>query len=81
MRRKTENYILGSNIKRLRKENNIKQMELAKQIGVDRTSLSSYENEKRMPDILVLWNIADIFHISIDELVGRELKEDTYHQG
>ena len=45
---------------------------MAEKIGVDRTSLSSYENNKRVPDIFMLCRIADVFEISLDHLIGRE---------
>lgn len=72
---KTVQYKIGPRIKQLREENELKQNELAKLIGVDRTSLSSYENCKRIPDIFMLGRIADIFDISLDNLVGREFSE------
>lgn len=69
---KVVQYKIGPRIKQLREENELKQNELANLIGVDRTSLSSYENSKRIPDIFILSRIADIFDISLDNLVGRE---------
>lgn len=64
---------IGKQIKSLRKTHRWKQKELADKIGVDRTSLSSYENNKRIPDIYMLWRLADIFSVSLDELVGRKI--------
>ena len=52
-------YDIGSQIRKLRLENEWKQIELAKKIGVDRTSLSSYERGKRIPDIFILCRIAN----------------------
>lgn len=71
MKNRAEHYRLGTTLKTLREQRGFKQEELAKMIGVDRTSLSSYENNKRVPDIYILWRMADIFQISLDELVGR----------
>lgn len=73
---KKEPYKIGTRIQQLRRENDIKQIQLAKQIKVDRTSLSSYENNKRLPDIFILCEIADAFGVSLDYLVGREEKEE-----
>lgn len=68
-------YTVGIRIRQLREDRGLKQRELAEKIGVDRTSLSSYENSKRIPDIFILCSIADVFQISLDELVGREHRQ------
>lgn len=62
---------VGPRIRALRLEKNMTQRQLADKVGVDRTSLSSYENNKRVPDLFILCSLADIFGISLDELVGR----------
>ena len=63
---------VGIRIRRFRLEKNMTQDQLAAKIGGDRTSLSSYEHSKRMPDIFVLCRMADIFEVSLDDLVGRK---------
>ncbi len=68
----TEQYKIGNRIRKFRTESGLKQKEMADKIGVDRTSLSSYENNKRVPDIFILCRIADVFGISLDNLIGRE---------
>ncbi len=67
-------YDVGLRIKELRLENEWKQIELAKRIGVDRTSVSSYECGKRIPDIFILCRIADEFGVTLDYLVGRSVQ-------
>ena len=67
-------YDVGLRIKELRLENEWKQIELAKRIGVDRTSISSYERGKRIPDIFILCRIADEFGVTLDYLVGRSVQ-------
>ena len=42
----TEPYKIGNRIRKFRTEHGLKQKEMAEKIGVDRTSLSSYENNK-----------------------------------
>ncbi len=71
-------YIIGSRIRRLRREKKWKQKELASRICVDRTSLSAYENGKRLPDVYKLCRIADVFGVSLDELVGRKVPEKEF---
>ena len=48
---------------------NMTQAELAKKLYVQQNLVSSYENGYRTPDILTLCKLADIFEISLDELV------------
>lgn len=64
--------VIGRNIKRIRTDNNMTQKDLAYRLKVERPTLAHYEKGDRIPSIDILWNIADIFDISIDELVGRK---------
>lgn len=61
---------IGKRIQKLRIQNNMTQNKLSKKLGIDRT-LAHYEMGKRTPGIDILWEIADIFGVSIDELIGR----------
>lgn len=69
---RTEECRVGARIRLLRLEKNMTQRQLAAKIGVDRTSLSSYEHSKRTPDIFILCRMADVFDVSLDDLVGRK---------
>lgn len=64
--------ILGDRIRELRASRNWKQDDLAARLGVDRTTVGSYEQNRREPDLDSLCLIADLFGVSIDWLVGRE---------
>lgn len=63
---------VGRNIRRFREEKNLSQTQLAKKLWIHRTSLAGYEIGKRLPDIFMLWKMADIFEVSLDVLIGRE---------
>lgn len=63
---------IGKRIKELRIQNNMTQSKLANKLGIDRSTLTHYELGMRIPSIDILWEIADIFDVSIDELVGRK---------
>lgn len=63
---------LGKNLKYMRKCHNMSQSQLAGKLWLDRSSISGYEIGKRMPDILILWEMAEIMNVSLDELVGRK---------
>ena len=63
---------IGENIAALRKQKGITQEALASAIGVSPQSISKWENNTNMPDIMLLPIIADIFQVSIDNLFGRQ---------
>ena len=63
--------ILGENIRRLRKEKNINQKELASNLHTLRQTVSAYERGVTLPDVFMLIMIADFFGVSLDELTGR----------
>lgn len=60
---------ISDNIKKYRTENNITQENLAERLNVTRQAVSNWENGKTEPDIETLTKMAQIFDISIDELV------------
>ena len=62
------------NLKRIRQQNNLTQKEVAEKINTNRVNYNRYELEKGEPDIKTLIKLADLYHVSIDELVGREQK-------
>lgn len=68
-----ENNNFAHNLKELRIERNIGQVELAKSIGVSKGIISLWENGKREPTLHYVMIIAEYFEISIDELVGFKL--------
>lgn len=63
---------LGKSLKYMRECHNMSQSQLAGKLWLDRSSISGYEIGKRMPDILILWEMAEIMNVSLDELVGRK---------
>ena len=65
--------ILGYRLKQLRKEYKMSQADLGKILGVSKVSISGYENGTRLPSLQVLNGILDVFSVSADYLLGREL--------
>lgn len=65
------NEILGNNIMRLRKENDLTQEQLANGLGITYQAVSKWETGVSSPDISMLPLLADLFEVSIDELFGR----------
>ncbi len=54
----------------LRQSKNITQQRLAVDLGIDQTSISSYECGKYFPTVEVLVKIAEYFGVSTDYLLG-----------
>ena len=61
---------IGSNIKRLRKEKDITQEELAEYLGITSRAVSQWECERTTPDITAIPALCHIFGVSSDELLG-----------
>lgn len=65
-----------NNLKELRLEKNIGQVELARAIGVSKGIISLWENGLREPSMYCLICLAKFFNVSIDELVGFNQNEN-----
>lgn len=63
---------LGKRIVQNRKRKNLTQDQLAEKLGVTAQAVSKWENDQSCPDITMLPKLADIFGISIDELLGAD---------
>ena len=68
---------LGNKISALRKAKGIKQEELAERLGVSPQAVSKWENDISCPDIMLLPKLADIFQVTVDELLSREEKKQV----
>lgn len=63
---------IGRRIAKLRKDSNMTQMELADRMNVSFQAVSNWERGNSMPDISKLPELAEIFNISIDGLIGEK---------
>lgn len=61
---------LGENLRRLRKEQDLTQEQLADKLGVTYQSVSRWENGSTYPDLELIPAIAEIFSVTIDALLG-----------
>ena len=61
---------LGKRIAQLRKEKGMTQEQLAEKVGVSAQAVSKWENDVSCPDITLLPLLADLFGVSVDELLG-----------
>ena len=46
-------------------------------LDISRGSLSHYENGRREPDLETLIKVANLYNLSLDNLVGREWREQV----
>jgi transcriptional regulator with XRE-family HTH domain len=68
---------IGKNIAELRKNSSMTQEQLAEILGVSSQTVSKWENDTTMPDIMLLPAIAGCFSITVDELYGGRKPQET----
>ncbi len=64
---------VGHNIAELRKKCDMTQMELADKMGISFQAVSNWERGNSMPDISKLPELAEVFGVTIDHLLGEHL--------
>ncbi len=62
----------GTRFHRLRKAAGLTQEDVASHLNITPQAISKWENDINAPDISALPALAELFHISTDELLGRE---------
>lgn len=60
----------GGYLSCLRKKADMTQMELADRLNLTRQAISRYEHGDSFPDVSILVTIAEIFHVTLDELIN-----------
>ena len=65
----------SDNLKRLRKENNLSQEELAEKLNVSRQSVSKWESNSAYPEMDKIIQISNMFNVGIDELLNKDIRE------
>lgn len=68
---------IGKFIAELRKENNMTQAELGDRLGVTNKTVSRWENGNYMPDISLIKEMCQLFHISVNDFISRKRIEET----
>lgn len=66
-------YKFGKAISRLRKEKRLTQKELAEKVGVSDKAVSRWETGKNYPDIETLQRLAEVFDVSVNDLLTGEV--------
>ena len=73
--------LLNENIKQLRLQNGLSQVEFAKIMGVTKQCVSNWENDNVLPSIEMLVKMADYFNVSTDAILGRDEKVQLCMEG
>lgn len=68
---------IGEKIIELRKGNNYTQEKLANKLDVTRQTLSNWESDITSPDLAQAKRIAEIFNVSLDDLVNINLEIES----
>ncbi len=63
-----EQRMIKNRIKEYRAKYNMKQEDLAKLVGVRRETIGNLEKGKYNPSLVLAWNIAKVFNVSIEEV-------------
>ena len=69
--------MISMRIRELRKQAKLSQEMMDEKIGVSRQAITKWETGLGVPDIENLVAIADLFKLSLDELMGRDIEHET----
>lgn len=73
--RKIMNNNFSENLKKIRKEHNLSQEQLANELGVSRQAISKWESAVAYPEMDKIIALCDKFNLNIDDLLHRDIKE------
>ena len=69
------NSNLAKNLKKIRKENNLSQEDLASILGVSRQAISKWESKVSYPEMDKIVLLCKKFNLNIDDLLHKDIKE------
>lgn len=61
--------IIGEQLRDARQQHQLSQEQIAEMLGVSRQTISNWETSKSYPDIERVMRLAEIYHLSLDELL------------
>lgn len=67
----------GEQIRALRLNAGLTQQQLANKLGITKSTVSYYEQAVRFPSTDVIISLAEVFHITTDQLLGLEPKSQA----
>lgn len=65
-----EKVILGERIRALRESNSLSQVQLAHELGISKASVHQWESCISIPSLVYLIEMARIFNVTLDYIVG-----------
>ena len=65
----------SENLKKIRKENNLSQEQLADELGVSRQAISKWESAVSYPEMDKIIALCDKFDLNIDDLLHKDIRE------
>lgn len=68
--------VFAQNLKALRAKMGIMQRDAARRLQIQPTAFLAYERGEKLPTVKNLIKIADFFDVSVDKLLGRELRSE-----
>lgn len=71
---------IGSFLKELRKEKGLTQEQTAEKLNVSGRTISRWETGNNMPDISLLTEIAELYEVSIPEIISGERKSENMNE-
>ena len=69
------NNNFAENLRKIRKENNLSQEDLAEKLGVSRQAISKWESASAYPEMDKIIALCDLFNLNIDDLLHKDIKE------
>jgi len=76
---KQQKIEFGKRLRELRKRRGLSAEQLGDKIGVARTTVFGYEQGQRIPDMITIKKIAELFNVTVDYLVGTQLKPPSHN--
>jgi len=66
----------GEKLRTLRQQNGLTMRRLSEMLGVRDSYISQLESGDKIPNVAMLIKVADVFHVSLDQLARDELELD-----
>ena len=76
----TNLYNIGRRIQFFRQQRKLSQIDFAEKVGISRQHACRIETSERLPSLDLLIKIAEVFNITIDELLGRQLNSQEENE-
>lgn len=68
---------IAENLVKYRKMNKLTQLELSQKLQYSDKNISKWERGEALPDLIILKKLADIYGISVDDFLSKEIKSNS----